>query len=144
MKKPKKFNLDCSYEQEFEVLGICSHFPDYRMIWNINSITGLELAKNNDVFENYSKKGQLLSIHDKYSYTDENTATKVTLLKNKVNTAHLAPELAQIDYFLFSSPSELFDIHELRNQIVQNDGIVAAYVLDANDYASLQKINPIG
>lgn len=144
MKKPKKFDLECPYEQEFEVLGICSHFPDYRMIWNVNSITGLELAKNDMVYENYSKKGQLLSLHNKYSYTDQLTQTKVVLLKNKVNAALLAPELSQIDYFLFTSTSDLFDIYELKNQMVQNEGVVAAYVLDASEYPSLVNINPMG
>lgn len=143
MKKPKKFELECPYEQEFEVLGICSHFPDYRMIWNINSITGLELAKNDTVFENYSKKGHLLSIHKKYSYTDQLTETKVVLLENKVNAAFLAPELSQIDYFLFTSTSDLFDVYELKNQIVLNEGIMAAYVLDASEHPSLLNINPM-
>jgi len=143
MKKPKKYNLECEYEQEFEVLGLCSHYPDYRLIWNVNTLADLQLAKSDKVFENYSKKGALLSTHEKYTFYDDITETNFVLVKNKTNTHYIAPEYTQVDYLLFLYSEKFFDIVTLKSQLLKGEAIVAALIIDLATCPSLDNINPM-
>ena len=47
MVKRKKHILTFVEEINFDLIGICSHHSDYRLVWNINQNTGLLLLTIN-------------------------------------------------------------------------------------------------
>jgi hypothetical protein len=100
------------------------------------------LAKADKFLENFSKKGELLSIHDKYEYFDDALEMDFVLIKNTVNTKMIVPELHQIDYFLFVSNNDRLDIHDLKARITNAEGVAAIYVVDLDMSPSLLRINP--
>jgi hypothetical protein len=132
--KPKKHNLLYEAEIEFEVLAICSPFPDFRLIWNINKAAELQLAKADEPFLLHNKKGDFTSSHSKYYWFDQSDEVQYMMLKNFEQGKRLVPELDQVDYFLFiqtdyNSPTSII----LKN-LSSFEAIMAAFVVDVDEH----------
>ena len=56
MGKQKKHTLTLECEYDFEMIGICSHHSDYRLVWGINSVLNLNLEKADEDFIVVNKK----------------------------------------------------------------------------------------
>ena len=63
MGKQRKYTLSVDYEYNYEMIGICSHHNDYRLVWGINNVLDLSLEKADEDFIVVNKKGQNLSNH---------------------------------------------------------------------------------
>ena len=138
--KAKKFMLDYEDSEEFEVLAICSHLPDYRVVWNINKLTDLELTRSEKLFSAYSKKGDFLSGHVQYKFLDEVNDTDYLLLKNKEQINVLVPELDKVDYLLFISTPHKYPTDLIRTKLIQSESIIAVYKIYSEQIKSLTQL----
>jgi hypothetical protein len=138
--KPKKFILDYEDSDDFEVLAICSHHPDYRLVWNINKFADLELQRSEKLFDFYSKKGDLLSQHIKYEYYDAQFESEYILIKNKEQNSFIVPELEMVDYFLFLTTPHIYPTESIKNKLLDSESIVTTFKVDQNQYKSISRL----
>lgn len=139
--KAKKFSLELDDEVDFEVLGICSHLPDYRVAWNINRIGNLHLARVNEGFRSSPRKGEKEEIHIKYDWYDQENETQFVLLKNKSQVSFLAPSLSLVDFFLiihteFQSPTLV-----LKKAFSGCEEFISVIEIDPNKHNFFQSID---
>lgn len=139
MSKKKKHVLDFDEELNFELIGLCSHHNDYRLVWSINQRLGFHLEKSVN-YENFDKKGVVTSEHSMYVYEDDNDRLTYYLIKNKVNGKFLIPELPAIDFFLFLYENVAVDREELVTKLKAIPSILAAYTFEAEEIGSAQNI----
>ena len=57
MAKITKHHLDFENEIDYDLIGICSHVGDYRLVWSMNELLNLNLVKSNDDFKMTNKAG---------------------------------------------------------------------------------------
>lgn len=138
--RAKKFILEYEDSQEFEVLAICSHHPDYRLVWNINKHAEMELERSETWYEAYSKKGDFVAKHTQYKYFDESLEVAYLLLKNKEQRHILVPELDMVDYLLFITTEHQYPTDTIRKKIIESDSIIAVYKIDATQIKTLSRL----
>jgi|SaaInl85LU_5_DNA_1037374.scaffolds.fasta_scaffold00986_9 hypothetical protein len=125
---------------DFDLVGICSHHPDYRLCWALNEQMSLRLTKANEPFCVSNKKGGVVSEHSFYEWFDETNHIEYYFIKNKGGGKYLIPEEPQIDYFLVLRENYLLDISELVADLKQNSGIITAFNLDVDTLKSADKL----
>jgi hypothetical protein len=138
--KAKKFFLEYEDAEEFEVLAVCSHHPDYRLVWNMNKHAELELQRSETLYEAYSKKGEFLAGHVQFKYVDETQEIEYLLLKNKEQRNILVPELGMVDYLLFIATQHQYPTDRIRKKLSESDSIIAVYKIDPTEIKSLSRL----
>lgn len=140
MSKQKRHLLSLETSVDFELIGICSHHSDYRLVWGLNQELRLQLAKCDDLFAITNKKGQIVSEHSYYFWYDEENLVEFYLIRNKSEGKFLIPERNQIDYFLVVRENILLDMEELLEQVKKINSVMAAYLFDAETLPSAEQI----
>ena len=102
-KRIKKLSLDWDMPFDYDVFGICSHHPDYRLVWGLNNALGWHLEKSEEPFIPNSVKSKANSRHSFYEYHDEEDRVDYFLIKNRGDQRLLIEEQPGIDYFLFQT-----------------------------------------
>lgn len=132
--KQKKHTISYDAEIEFEVLALCSPYPDFRLIWNINKTAELQLAKADEPYDLLNKKGEVSSQHSKYYWYDKNDEVQFMLLKNFEQGKRLVPELDQVDYFLFIQTDYDSPTKRILKALSSCEAIMAVFELDVDAY----------
>jgi hypothetical protein len=132
--KQKKFTISYDAEIEFEVLAICSPYPDFRLIWNINKTSNLQLSKAEDPYELLNKKGEIVSLHSKYYWFDQNEEVRYMFLKNFEQGKRLVQELDQVDYFLFIQTDYDSPTKQILKALSSCEAIMAIFEIDVEAY----------
>lgn len=140
MAKRKKHILALEPEEEFEMIGICSHHSDYRLAWGVNTQTELHLTKCDSEYEVTNRKGEVTSSHSMYEFIDEENRLEYYMIKNKVKGQFLIPEKPSIDYFLFLCNNNVIEIDELITELKTVNSILGAYKFFAEEIASSENL----
>ncbi|MCE3295723.1 MAG: hypothetical protein K0R65_1437 [Crocinitomicaceae bacterium] len=140
MAKITRHHLEFENEIDYELIGICSHVGDYRLVWNLNESLDLKLEKSPELFVITGKKGQAVSEHPFYVMHHEQERWSLYLIKNKSEGKFLIPEKQQIDYFLFICNNYTLETDRWVEQLREIPNVVAAYGFDPEDFASAQQI----
>ncbi len=140
MTKKKKHILSFVDEIDFEMIGICSHHSDYRLVWGINDKIKLKLVKSDNDFCNTNRKGETISEHSMYSFVDEENRLEYYFIKNKVQGKFLIPEKAEMDYFLFLCNNTSVELDALLKGLKEVVSILAAYEFDPTEIPSTENI----
>ena len=92
-----KLLLEIEENYDFQLIGICSHIKDYRMVWELNNNLSLDLCKDS----NYElhQKGQQQS-HAFHHFCDEENLVDYFLIGNRSESGLLIPEESKCDYLL--------------------------------------------
>jgi hypothetical protein len=122
------------------LIGICSHQFDYRLVWEINNLLGIQLSKGEGFFEVSHKKAHITSLHNYYEMQDEDNFLSIYLVKNKGDKKLLIPEKSQIDYFLFILKNQNFKCTDLIQKLKSSKIILASLLLNPTDYPSTEEI----
>ncbi len=138
MAKVKKTPLVIDDVISFDMIGVCSHHNDYRLVWGINSLMGIRLEKANEDFQVRNRKGEVVSAHTKYSYYDVNDRLEYYFVKNKSNGAYLIPEKPSIDYFLFLYENIAVEPDEFAVKLREVPSILGVYILDPQELKSAE------
>jgi hypothetical protein len=128
-----KYSLDIELSTEFELLGISTYLPDYRLTWLINTMFGLHLKRqldividNHQAFDSNDLFGAVAENQTfaTYSYSNEDNSEDVQLIANRFNGNVLLKRFPKTDYFLKIDSSDhcLFDYHSklIRHEHVQS------------------------
>lgn len=140
MSKQKRHLLSLETSVDFELIGICSHHSDYRLVWGLNQELRLQLAKCDDLFAITNKKGQVVSEHSYYFWFDEENLVEFYLIRNKSDGKFLISERNQIDYFLFVRENTILDVDDMLEQIKKINSVMAAYLFDPETLPSTEQI----
>ena len=85
MTKIKKHIIEVETDYEYEMIGICSHHSDYRIVWEINDKLELQFFKKPDLFKVWNSKGVVQSEHPYYIFKDIENNITFYLISNKQN-----------------------------------------------------------
>ena len=140
MAKQRKHLLDFENEIEFDLIGICTPHPDYRVVWDINSTLKWQLEKAPDLFEMSNKKGLSHSKHTYFYWKDEENYVEYYFIRNKSENKFLIPEYHQIDYFIIINNLQLETVEELVQRMKKVGNIMAVFSYDATAIASAENI----
>jgi hypothetical protein len=99
--KMKKKRLDIDYSFDFELIGIISPLPGYKLAWEINNRLEMKLIKADDL--KITLKHNNVSFFSHFSYDVEGLVLK--LFRNKpseqdMDKGTLVPEYAHFDFIL--------------------------------------------
>ncbi len=131
----KKHKLLWDDDYDFELIGICSSYSDYRLCWTINKALSILLQKGDDYALKNKKDGEFYFSF--YEYIDEETRTEFYLVKNKsYNYKKLIPEQDKIDYFLIIKNNYKTDIKQLVFNLKQIESIMTAFIFDVENLKS--------
>ncbi len=140
MAKQKKHLLEFENELEFELIGICTPHPDYRVVWDINSTLKWQLGKANDLFVTTGKKGNSISQHSYFLWNDTDNVTDYYFIKNKAENKFLIPEYHQIDYFILIQNLQLETTDEIVDKLKKVGNIMAVFSYDPLNIPSAENI----
>lgn len=140
MGKQRKYTLTLAYEYDYEMIGICSHHSDYRLVWGINTGLSLGLEKANDDFVTVNKKGQHLSAHSFYEFKDTETSVEYYLIKNKCEGKFLIPEKQDIDYFLFLRQNITESAASIIQKLKSVSSVLAAFIFNPEEIHSTENL----
>jgi hypothetical protein len=140
MGKQRKHILTLDYEYDYEMIGICSHHSDYRLVWGINNQLNLNLEKADENFIAVNKKGQKLSEHSLYEYKDSENLIEYYLIKNKCDGKFLIPEKQDVDYFLFLCENYLEDMSELLRNLKLVNSVLAVFSFNPEEIHSTENL----
>jgi len=137
--KKKKYILSFDQEINFDLIGLCSHHNDYRLVWNINSQLGIRLVKI-DSYNSFQKSGKISTLHSTYEYIDEVNRLTYFLIKNKHEGQYLIPEKTAIDYFLFLCDNTSIRLEKIVQQLKSVPSILGAYEFNPEEISSAKNI----
>lgn len=141
MKKKKKYKLEIDDDYiDFEIIGLCSHHSDYRLVWSINGKTGLRLEKCQEDFMLMNKKGEVDSHHPMYYYPDVEDRTDFYLIKNLSDGRYLISEKPSIDFFLFLNHNVGVDTEDLISKLREVPSIIGVYPFQPEELDSAVNI----
>ena len=140
MGKQRKHILTLEYEYDYEMVGICSHHGDYRLVWGINDKLNLQLEKADDDFVVVNKKGQHLSRHSLYEFRNPETFVEYHLIKNKSEGKFLVPEKPEVDYFLFLRENHLDETAELLQKLKTVSSVLAVFTFNPEEIDSTENL----
>lgn len=140
MGKQRKHILTLEYEYDYEMIGICSHHGDYRLVWGINDKLSLQLEKADEDFVTVNKKGQHLSRHSLYEFKDQENLIEYYLIKNKSEGKFLIPEKQEVDYFLFLRENNLDDTAELIQKLKAVSSVLAVFTFNPEEILSTENL----
>ncbi|MBI1837223.1 MAG: IPExxxVDY family protein [Flavobacteriia bacterium] len=130
MSKQKKHILSLEQDNEYEMIGLCSHHNDYRLVWALNENLKLAFSKSHEDFFVVTKKGLVISNHSLYEFNDEENFLEYFLIKNKNLGKYLIPEKPIIDYFLFIYGIDSESLEELTQKLKKVTSVLAVFSLD--------------
>ena len=139
MVKRKKHILSFDDDINFDLIGICSHHSDYRLIWNINQNIGLKLVKV-DSYQVVHKKENHPTEHSMYEFVDEKNRMSFHMIKNKHEGQFLIPEKPSIDYFLFLCDNYAIEMDDIIQKLKTTNSILGVYQFYPEEIASAQNI----
>ena len=135
-----KYTLEVDNEYEYEMIGICSHHQDYRVIWELNHYLNFKFTKSTEFYSNYTKKGVFISEHSMYTFQDENTGVDYLFVKNKSQGKFLLAELSQIDFFIFLKDNFTIEVDVLLEKVRSVPSVVTAFAYNPEDYKSCEQL----
>ncbi len=113
-------------DYDFDLIGICSSYTDYRLCWTINKSLSILLQKGEDYPLKNKKDGEFFFSF--YEFIDEDTRTEFYLVKNQsYNYKKLIPEQDKIDYFLIIKNNYNQDIEQLVSELKRIESIQTAF-----------------
>jgi hypothetical protein len=140
MPKLKKTQLVIDDVISFDMVGVCSHHSDYRLVWGINDSMGIRLEKASEDFVVRNRKGEEVSSHAQYKYYDPNDRLEYYFVKNKSNGMFLIPEKPSIDYFLFLYENVAVEVDDFASKLRDVSSVLGVYLLDAQEIKSAESL----
>lgn len=140
MAKQQKYNLLFENECNYDLIGICSHHRDYRLVWGLNELLRLQLKKSDEEYVVGNKKGNVFSSHPFYFQEDPDFGNDFYLIKNKSEGKFLIPEKQQVDYFLFLVNNQLVEVEEWVEKLKSHSSVLTAFSFDPSDFKSTENI----
>lgn len=119
----KKNKLKVALDFEFDLMGILSQSPEYKLAWSINKQLGINMVRAEEAKIEFINNNDLLISY--YIFETENSLLR--LIKNRSHeggATFLLPEIKQIDFFLqIYNHSGAFDSNYIFSTLAKNSEI---------------------
>ena len=139
VKKKIKHTLELEADYDYDMIGLCSHHNDYRIVWGVNELLDIQLEKKEGNFIISNTRG-ILSQHPYYEFNDSENYLSYFFIKNKHEGKYLITEQKQIDYFFFLINNNLHNLSTVIQKIKTLPTILAAYEFDPTEFQSTENL----
>lgn len=133
-----KLTLDFEEDYNFDLIGICSHSKDYRLVWELNTKLEYDFAKT----KNYDlmQKGSLQS-HSFFEFIDEENGVEYSIISNRCSTGLLLAEEKSCDYLLVIKGQLLENVKDkIISQIMALKNVLTAYSINVENLRSKENL----
>lgn len=93
-----KYLLDDDLEFSYSLIGISSHYKDYRLCWAINKTLEFNFERQEENLHSNSEKNRLG--YSFFQYQCPETQVLFELISNRSENGYLLPEIKQADFIL--------------------------------------------
>ena len=132
-----KLTLDWEATFDFDLIGISSHLPNYRLAFFLNKYLELDFHRSAKDIEITLNKEKTLSSFAIYNYDNEEDYLSMSCINNKSATGIFIPELKQTDYLLLVWGSyQNKDVSELNKKIATIPNVLMSKVIDPESLKS--------
>ncbi|MES2629839.1 MAG: IPExxxVDY family protein [Bacteroidota bacterium] len=135
-----RFELDIEYDYDFQLLGIASHLPDYRLCWAINRQLGFNLQKSENPIKTLQKDKLTYVSFDVFCHTDEEHQVEYFLIDNINSGIRLLPEQQQADYLLMVKGMHASGCRELMQAVNKIDKVLTTFAIEVESLKSKEKL----
>lgn len=142
-KTPRKKKITLVWEEDYfdyDVFGIVSHYPDYRLVYNLNAKVDWHFERSEEEFTPAPPKGKAPVSFPRFDSYSEDERFSRHLVKNKIDNRLMIEERPAIDYFLFLKDAEINDFDELKRTLNEADGVLGVYHFDPEELPSTKNI----
>lgn len=133
-----KLVLELTEDYDFDLLGICSHIKDYRLVWELNKVLEIDLCKD----ANYEiKRKEQIQSHAFFHFCDEENLVDFYLIANRSENGILIPEEKKCDY-LFLIKGNLSEDYKpmLVKKIAEIKNVLATYEIEVEELKSKENL----
>jgi hypothetical protein len=125
---PKKILLDFEEEENYSIVGITSTLKDYRLIFFLNKLAGINFKRVEPFVFSFKEKVFTFSV---YLQVDDENMRNFYLLSNNNKSVKLIKELKHFDYLLVMD-GEIEDdfLNNLSKRIKSVGGVMISSVVD--------------
>jgi hypothetical protein len=125
---PKKILLDFEEEENYSIVGITSTLKDYRLIFFLNKLAGINFKRVEPFVFSFKEKVFTFSV---YLQVDDENMRNFYLLSNNNKSVKLIKELKHFDYLLVMD-GEIEDdfLNNLSKRIKNVGGVMISSVVD--------------
>ena len=128
-----KYKLDIEEEEDdFLIIGICSHIKDYRLAWLINQQLTLELIRSEVDLVNWTSPKAKRQSYARFQYYDEQSEIDYYLFSNNAGKIKLLPDQKMFDYFLMIKNNIELSLPNLVKELMQIPEVLTAYPINSN------------
>jgi hypothetical protein len=114
-------------EEDYYLLALACHEPDYRACWILNQALGLKLVRTDNLQVKDLKTGADFEFA-RYVFDDEERMVQWYLLSNHTENGYFAPEHKNIDFFLrLSGEISERDVKNILTELKKITGILTAF-----------------
>lgn len=133
-----KLTLEWEASFDFDLIGISSHVPNYRLVWSLNKLLETDFTRAIDDIEIIAAKSNTPANFAIYNYTNEVDHVDMSIISNRSSTGgQIIPEQKQIDYYMmvWGSYDEL-NATELSKLIAKSQHVLTALPIDPESLKS--------
>jgi len=95
-----RYLLEEDISFNFHLIGISSHYHDYRLCWGINKLLSFDLERSENEIIIQERKGEELMAFSAFNFLCPESEVMFELIANRNEDGYLIPEMKQADYFL--------------------------------------------
>ena len=95
-----RYLLEEDISFNFYLIGISSHYHDYRLCWAINKLLSFDLERSENEIVILERKGKELLAFPAFNFLCPESEVLFELIANRNEDGYLIPEMKQADYFL--------------------------------------------
>jgi hypothetical protein len=132
-----KLTLEWEASFDFDLIGISSHVPNYRLVYSLNQLLSTDFSRSEEDLELVSQK-QSNANFAIYNYTNDEDHVDMCIINNRNGYGNLfIPEQKQIDYYMlvWGNYSEL-STTELSKLIMKSPHVLTAIQIDPESLKS--------
>ena len=95
-----RYLLEEDISFNFHLIGISSHYHDYRLCWAINKLLSFKLERSDNEIIIQESKGEDIMAFPTFYFLCPESEVLFELIANRNEQGYLIPEMKQADYFL--------------------------------------------
>lgn len=123
-----KLSINNDFSEEYDIVCICTHLKDYKLMWNINNSFNFGFRK---IVDFKVELNEQIENHEMFYYYDDYEKVEYFLLANKSNNSVVFPVLSQVDYLLIMRDQDnIKKIEKLITKIKNIPNVLAVFTAD--------------
>lgn len=133
-----KLSVENDFSEEYDIVCICTHLKDYKLMWNINNSFTYSFRK---IVDFKVESGDSDENHEMYYYLDGSERVEYFLLANKCNNSVIFPVLNHVDYLLIIRNQEkIAKIENLIKTIKKIPNILTVFKADTSKLKNFNNV----